>query len=94
MASHRHLLVTDGAFSDPGPFHPVEAWDADAVMKLFRQRLMARLIERHAISEDLAHKLILGRHLGFSAHVGRAIPFERKERSWTSRAPSSGPAGR
>jgi hypothetical protein len=28
------------------------------VMKLFRERLLARLIERHAISEDLARKLL------------------------------------
>jgi hypothetical protein len=49
---HGHLLVTDGALSDARPFRPVEAWDADAVMKLFRERLLARLIEHHAISQD------------------------------------------
>jgi hypothetical protein len=27
-------------------------------MKLFRERLLARLIERHAISEELARKLL------------------------------------
>jgi hypothetical protein len=74
---HGHLLVTDGALSDAGPFRPVEAWDADAVMKLFRERLLARLIERHAISEDLARKLLAWRHPGFSAHIGRAIPYLR-----------------
>jgi hypothetical protein len=71
--------VTDGAFADAGRFRLVEAWDADAVMKLFRQRLLARLIERHAISEDVARKLLAWRHPGFSAHVGRAIPFEEKK---------------
>jgi hypothetical protein len=76
---HGHLLVTDGAFADAGRFRLVEAWDADAVMKLFRQRLLARLIERHAISEDVARKLLAWRHPGFSAHVGRAIPFEEKK---------------
>jgi hypothetical protein len=73
---HGHLLVTDGAFSDAGAFHPIEAWDAEAVMKLFRERLLARLTLRHAISEDLARKLLAWRRPGFSAHVGRAIPFE------------------
>ena len=29
-----------------------ETWDSDAVMKLFRERLLARLIERHAFSEE------------------------------------------
>jgi hypothetical protein len=76
---HGHLLLTDGAFSDDGAFHPLETWDAHAVMKLFRERLLARLIERRAISEELARKLLAWRHPGFSAHVGDAIPFEDKK---------------
>jgi hypothetical protein len=76
---HGKILVTDGAFSDDGAFHTRETWDADAVMKLFRERLLARLIERHAISEELARKLLAWRHPGFSAHVGEAIPFEDKK---------------
>ena len=71
--------MTDGAFSDDGAFRPLETWDADAVMKLFRERLLARLIERHAISEELARRLLAWRHPGFSAHVGKAIPFEDKK---------------
>jgi len=76
---HGHLLVTDGAFSDDGAFHPLETWDADAVMKLFRERLLARLVEKHAISQQLAAKLLAWRHPGFSAHIGEAIPFEDKK---------------
>jgi len=64
---HGHLLVTDGAFSDDGAFHPLETWDGDAVMKLFRERLLARLTEQHAISEALARKLLAWRHPGFGA---------------------------
>jgi Putative transposase len=76
---HGHLLLTDGALSDDGALRPLETWDADAVMKLFRERLLARLIERHATSEELARKLLAWRHPGFSAHVGKAIPFEDKK---------------
>lgn len=76
---HGHLLITDGAFSDDGAFHPIESWDDDAVMKLFRERLLARLVERRAISEDLVRKLLAWRHPGFSAHVGEAMPFEDKK---------------
>jgi hypothetical protein len=68
--------LTDGAFSDDGAFHPLERWDGDAIMELFRERLLSRLIERHAISQELARKLLAWRHPGFSAHVGDAIPFE------------------
>jgi len=39
-------------------------------MRLFRERLLARLIEKHAISQELATKLMAWRHSGFSAHVG------------------------
>ena len=48
-------------------------------MRLFRERLLARFIERHAISEDLARRLLAWRQPGFSAHVGKAIPFEDKK---------------
>jgi hypothetical protein len=71
--------VTDGAFSDDGVFHALETWDAGAVMKRFRERLLARLIERHADSAELARKLLGWRHRGFSAHVGEAIHFENKK---------------
>jgi hypothetical protein len=34
---HGHILLTDGAFSDDGAFHPLETWDGDAIMELFRE---------------------------------------------------------
>jgi len=76
---HGHLLVTDGGFSSEGGFHPLEGWDAEAVMKLFRERLLARLVERHAISDELARKLVAWTHPGFSSHIGEAIPAENKK---------------
>ncbi len=42
-------------------------------MRLFRERLLARLIEKHAIAQELATKLMAWRHPGFSAHVGEPI---------------------
>jgi hypothetical protein len=47
----------------------LETWDGDVVMKLFRESLLARLVERHAISEGVVRKLLAWRHPGFSAHV-------------------------
>jgi hypothetical protein len=70
---HGHLLVTDGGFSDDGTFHPFPTWDGEALMRLFRERLLARLVLRHAISEELARKLLAWRRPGFSAHVGEPI---------------------
>jgi len=76
---HAHPLTTDGAFSNDGTFHALESWDGEAVMRLFRERLFVRLVERHAISDELARKLVAWTHPGFSAHIGEAIPFENKK---------------
>jgi hypothetical protein len=35
------------------------AWDGAEVMRLFRERLLARLALRHAISEELVQKLFV-----------------------------------
>jgi hypothetical protein len=49
-------------------------------MSLFRQRILARLLERHAISQELVHKLLAWRHSGFSAHVGEPIEPQDRQR--------------
>jgi len=48
-------------------------------MRLFRERLLARLVDSHAISPELAAKLLPRKHPGFSAHVGEPIEPENKE---------------
>jgi hypothetical protein len=73
---HGHLLVSDGAFSEDGTFHPLETWNADALMRLFRERLLARLVEKHAISQELVKRLMTWRHPGFSAHLGEPIAVD------------------
>jgi len=42
-------------------------------MSLFRERLLAKLVEAHAISPELVKKLLAWKHPGFSAHVGERI---------------------
>jgi hypothetical protein len=76
---HLHILSTDGGFSPDGRFRPMPAGDGAEIMRLFRERLLARLALRHAISEELVLKLLAWSHPGFSAHVGEAIPFEHKK---------------
>jgi hypothetical protein len=71
---HAHVLARDGAFSDDGAIHPLADWDGEELMKLFRDRLLARLVEKKAISQELAMKLLSWRHSGFSVHVGEPIP--------------------
>jgi hypothetical protein len=48
-------------------------------MRLFRERLLARLVEAHAISQELVCRLVCWRHPGFSAHVGERFEPENKE---------------
>jgi hypothetical protein len=71
-------LTTDGAYSEDGAFHPIGQWDDQRLMRLFREQLLARLVERRAISEVLVAKLTSWRHPGFSAFVGRPIAPEDK----------------
>jgi hypothetical protein len=75
---HGHLLSTDGGLSADDAFHPMPAWDGERVMRLFRQRLLDRLVARKAISEQLVRKLLAWKYPGFSSHVGVAIPYEDK----------------
>jgi hypothetical protein len=54
---HLHVLATSGAFSADGVFRPLDEWDAQRLMILFRGHLLARLLEQHAVSELLVTKL-------------------------------------
>jgi hypothetical protein len=73
---HTHVLATDGAFSPDGTFQTLDSWDGETLMQLFRERLLARLVDKHAISRELVDKLLAWRHPGFSAFVGEPIPPE------------------
>jgi hypothetical protein len=77
---HLHLLVSDGAKAPEGIWRTLPRWDALLLMRLFRDRLLARLVESHAISQELVAKLLAWRHPGFSAHVGEPIAPEEKQR--------------
>jgi hypothetical protein len=70
---HLHLLTTDGGKTVDGSWQPLPEWNATLLMSLFRKRLLARLVEAHAISPELVRKLLAWKHPGFSAHVGEPI---------------------
>jgi hypothetical protein len=73
---HLHILGTAGGFSPDGTFQSLDSWDGETLMRLFRERLLARLVDKHAISRELVAKLLAWRHPGFSAFVGEPIPPE------------------
>jgi hypothetical protein len=71
---HLDIMVSDGGFGRDGSFRPLEKWDGEVLMRLFRQALLERLVSKHAISEELQARLLAWRHPGFSTHVGEPIP--------------------
>jgi hypothetical protein len=44
---HLHLLTTDGGKTADGSWKPLPEWDGLLLMRLFRERLLARLVESH-----------------------------------------------
>jgi hypothetical protein len=78
--SHLHLITTDAGRTRDGSWRELSEWDSLRLMTLFRERLLARLVERGAISKQLVVELLARRHPGFSAHVGERIAPEDKQR--------------
>jgi hypothetical protein len=77
---HLHLITTDAGRARDGSWHALPQWDAVRLMRLFRERLLTKLVERRAISKELVAKVVAWRHPGFSAHVGERIAAEDKQR--------------
>jgi hypothetical protein len=77
---HVHLLTTDGGRTADGSWQPLPEWNATLLIGLFRERLLARLVEAHAISPELVNKLLAWKHPGFSTHVGEPISPDQKLR--------------
>jgi hypothetical protein len=77
---HLHLITSDGGRSPDGSWHTLAQWDAGQLMRLFRERLLNSLLDKHAISQELVQKLLAWRHPGFSAHVGEPIPVSDRQR--------------
>jgi hypothetical protein len=80
MAPHLHLITTDAGRRRDGSWHARPQWDAVRLTMLFRERLLAKLVEKRAISGELVAKVVAWRHPGFSAHVGERIAAEDKQR--------------
>jgi len=54
---HVHLLTRDGGRTADGVWQPLPEWNSTVLMILFRERLLARLVEAHAISPELVKRL-------------------------------------
>lgn len=70
---HLHLITTDAGRGRDRAWRELPEWEA-VRLRLFRERLLAKLVERRAISQQLVAKLVAWRLPGFSAYVGEMIP--------------------
>lgn len=65
-------VATAGDLALDGSLHSIPEWDAAALMRLFRERLLQRLLDRRAISDELVGKLLAWRHPGFRKQLIRS----------------------
>jgi Putative transposase len=74
---HVHLVISWGLFRRDGSFIPVEGTpDPEAVVRLFRHKVLRMLLEEGAIAEGVVRNLLAWAHTGFGTHVSRAIPAD------------------
>ncbi len=84
---HLHTLATDGGLAADGGFHPLEVWDGQDAIRRLRERLLARLVGSHALSQELAATLLLWRHPRAHQHERSTNSPPISETPW---APSEG----
>jgi hypothetical protein len=53
---HLHLITTDGGRAADGSWHTPAQWDAERLMRLFRERLLGSLLDKRAISQELVRE--------------------------------------
>jgi hypothetical protein len=53
------VLVSDGAFSEDGSFHPLRTWNGEALMRLFRERVLPEAGERAGVKDAEALRSLL-----------------------------------
>ena len=63
---HFHAIVLEGGFDDEGTFFYIPFSGLDAMVEVFRRRVVWLLVEKELLDEDFAIKLLGWKHSGFS----------------------------
>jgi Transposase zinc-binding domain len=72
---HVHLLTTDGGKTAEGSWQPLPEWDGVLLMTLFRERLLARLLEKRATCKSWSRSCLPGGIPDFRrTSVTRSLP--------------------
>jgi len=78
-----HTIVTDGGFLPDGTFVPlprVRGREVEALCEVLRRRVLAWLLERGTLREELCDCLLGWEHSGFSLDASRRIPAGERDR--------------
>jgi hypothetical protein len=63
---HFDAIVLEGGFDDDGTFFYIPFSGLDAMVEVFRRRVVWLLVEKELLDEDFAIKLLGWKHSGFS----------------------------
>ncbi len=67
------MLITDGAFTRGGRFHPASTHDPALLQESFRRAVLAWFVREGWLEEEAAAAMLAWPHSGFGAHVGPLI---------------------
>jgi hypothetical protein len=89
---HIHAIVSDGAFSADGTFHPLGGIDPQKLQDLFMHKVLRTLKDKNLIPDFVVEQILSQRNSGFSAWWGDAIePGDAPQRLFLSRYIDRGP---
>lgn len=76
---HLHGLLADGSFDAAGNFTPFSTIDTERIAEHFRDRVLAELVTRGLITDEVPAQILSQEHSGFGAWVGD--PFTEEDRT-------------
>ena len=82
---HCHALCLSGALLPDGTFMPLKI-GTEKLCAEFQQRVLAALVEKELITQEVVDNMLSWEHSGFSAYIGDAIePTDTKQRLFVAR---------
>jgi hypothetical protein len=77
---HLHGLLADGTFDEEGVFTLLAAIDTERITEHFRDGVLAELITRSLITDEVPAQILSQEHSGFGAWVGDSFTEEERTR--------------
>jgi len=74
------LLLADGTFDPAGNFTPFAAIDTESIAEHLRDRVLAELVTRGLITDEVPTQILSLEHSGFGAWAGDSFREEDRTR--------------